>query len=78
MHMSPSNIETSSIVPTLSESDKQKAWARIIRFIFTDTLLSSLKDQNMITNLEYDRLSLVIEEHCNIPPNSIFRNSDSP
>ena len=76
--MSPSNIDTSSIVPTLSEADKQKAWTCIIRFVFTNTLLSALKEQSMITDLEYDRLSLVIEEHCNIPPNSIFRNSDSP
>jgi len=76
MHMSPSNIETSSIIPTLSEADKQTAWARIIRFIFTDTLLSSLKYQNMIANLEYDRLSLAMEKRCSIPPNSIFRNPD--
>ncbi len=76
--MSPSNIDTSSIVPTLSESDKQKAWLRIIRFIFTDTLLSTLKEQDMITDLEYDRLSLVMEERCALPPNSIFRNLDNP
>ena len=76
--MSPSNIDTSSIVPTLSADDKQKAWARIIRFVFTDTLLSALKEQNMITDLEYDRLSLAMEEHCSIPQNSIFRNSDRP
>ncbi len=74
--MSPSNIDTSSIVPTLSADDKQKAWTRIIRFVFTDTLLSSLKDQNRITVLEYNRLSLVMEERCALPPNSIFRNPD--
>lgn len=54
--MSPRYIDTSSIVPMLSLSERQKAWARIIQFVFTDTLLSALYDQNMIAEYEYDRL----------------------
>ena len=45
--MSLRYIDASSIVPMLSLSERQKAWARIIQFVFTDTLLSALNDQHI-------------------------------
>ena len=70
--MSPRYIDASSIVPMLSLSERQKAWARIIQFVFTDTLLSALNDQNMITEHEYDRLLYMLEQRCGMPEKSIF------
>ena len=70
--MSPRYIDTSSIVPMLSLPERQKAWARIIQFVFTDTLLSALNDQHMITEHEYDRLLYMLEQHCGMPEKSIF------
>ena len=51
--MSPRYIDASSIVPMLSLSERQKAWARIIQFVFTDTLLSALNDQHILLFSHY-------------------------
>ena len=74
--MSPQYIDTSSFVPAMPLSERQKVWACVIRFTFTDTLLSALKHQQTITDQERDHLSRQLEERCGMPPNSIFRISD--
>ena len=74
--MSPQYIDTSSFVPVMPLSERQKVWARVIRFAFTDTLLSALNHQQTITDQERDRLSRQLEERCDLPSNSIFRISD--
>ena len=53
-------------------SERQKVWVRVIRFTFSDTLLSVLNHQQTITDQERDRLSRQLEERCSLPPNSIF------
>ena len=74
--MSPQYIDASSIIPAMPLPERQKVWARVIRFIFSDTLLSVLNHQQTITDQERDRLSCQLEERCGLPPNSIFRISD--
>ena len=74
--MSPQYIDASSIVPAMPLPERQKVWARVIRFTFSDTLLSVLNHQQTITDQERDRLSRQLEELCGLPPNSIFRISD--
>ena len=74
--MSPQYIDASSIVPAMPLPEQQKVWARVIRFTFSDTLLSVLNHQQTITDQERDRLSCQLEERCGLPPNSIFRISD--
>ena len=74
--MSPQYIDASSIGPAMPLPERQKVWARVIRFTFTDTLLSVLKHQQTITDQERDRLSRQLEERCDLPSNSIFRISD--
>ena len=74
--MSPQYIDSSSIVPAMPLPERKKAWARVIRFTFSDTLLSVLNQQLTITDQERDRLSRQLEERCGLPPNSIFRISD--
>ena len=74
--MSPQYIDASSIIPAMPLPERQKLWARVIRFTFSDTLLSVLNHQQTITDQERDRLSCQLEERCGLPPNSIFRISD--
>ena len=74
--MSPQYIVASSIIPAMPLPERQKVWARVIRFTFSDTLLSVLNHQQTITDQERDRLSCQLEERCGLPPNSIFRISD--
>ena len=74
--MSPQYIDASSIVPVMPLPERQKVWARVIRFTFSDTLLSMLNHQQTITDQERDHLSRQLEERCSLPPNSIFRISD--
>ena len=74
--MSPQYIDASSIVSAMSLSERQKVWVRVIRFTFSDTLLSVLNHQQTITDQERDYLSRQLEERCGLPPNSIFRISD--
>lgn len=74
--MSPQYIDASSFVPEMPLSERQKVWARVIRFTFSDVLLSALKQQETISDHERKRLSHQLEERCNLPPNSIFRLSD--
>lgn len=74
--MSPRYIDSSSIVPAMPLPERQKVWARVIRFTFSDTLLSVLNQQLTITDQERDRLSRQLEERCGLPLNSIFRISD--
>ena len=74
--MSPQYIDASSIIPAMPLPERQKVWAHVIRFTFTDTLLSALKHQQTITDQERDRLSRQLEERCGLPSNSIFRISD--
>ena len=74
--MSPQYIDASSIIPAMPLTERQKVWARVIRFTFSDTLLSVLNHQQTITDQERDRLSCQLEERCGLPPNSIFRISD--
>ena len=74
--MSPQYIDASSIIPAMPLPERQKVWARVIRFTFSDTLLSVLNHQQTIVDQERDRLSCQLEERCGLPPNSIFRISD--
>ena len=74
--MSPQYIDASSIIPAMPLPERQKVWARVIRFTFSDTLLSVLNHQQTINDQERDRLSCQLEERCGLPPNSIFRISD--
>lgn len=74
--MSPQYIDASSIIPAMPLPERQKVWVRVIRFTFSDTLLSVLNHQQTITDQERDRLSCQLEERCGLPPNSIFRISD--
>ena len=74
--MSPSYYHDPSVVPPLSPEEQQKAWIHAIRFVFADTFLSELSNQQMITADEYERLSLLLEERCGMPKNSIFRRVD--
>lgn len=74
--MSPQYIDASSIVPAMPLPERQKVWARVIRFTFSDTLLSVLNHQQTITDQKRDCLSRQLEERCGLPPNSIFCISD--
>lgn len=74
--MSPSYHHDPSVIPPLSPEEHQRAWIRAIRFVFADTFLSELSKQQMITADEYERLSLLLEERCGMPKNSIFRKAD--
>ena len=74
--MSPQYIDASSIIPAMLLPERQKVWVRVIRFTFSDTLLSVLNHHQTITDQERDRLSCQLEERCGLPPNSIFRISD--
>lgn len=74
--MSPSYHHDPAIVPPLPQDEQQKAWMRAIRFVFADTFLSELSNRQMITANEYQRLSLLLEERCSMPKNSIFRRAD--
>ena len=74
--MSPQYIDASSIIPAMPLPERQKVWVRVIRFTFSDTLLSVLNHQQTINDQERDLLSCQLEERCGLPPNSIFRISD--
>ncbi len=74
--MSPRYIDTSSIVPMLSLSERQKVWTRIIQFVFSDTLLSALYDQHMITERERDHLAYTLNQRCGMSEKSIFLAPD--
>ena len=74
--MSPSYYHDPSVIPPLSPEEQQKAWMRAIRFVFADTFLSELNNQQMITADEYEHLSLLLEERCSMSKNSIFRRVD--
>lgn len=73
--MSSRYIDTSSIVPMLSLSERQKVWTRIIQFVFSDTLLSALYDQHMIER-ERDHLAYTLNQRCGMPEKSIFLAPD--
>lgn len=66
----------SSIVPTVSATERRKAWARAVRFTFSDSLLSVMREQQMITRDEHFQLSQLLTERCNMPKNSIFHFLD--
>lgn len=66
----------SSIMPTVLPAERRKMWARAIRFIFSDSLLSIMKEQHMLTMEEYLQLLQFLTERCNMPKNSIFHFSD--
>lgn len=66
----------SSIMPAVLPAERRKVWARAIRFIFSDSLLSSMKEQHMLTREEYLQLLQFLTERCNMPKNSIFHFLD--
>ena len=74
--MSPQYIDASSIIPAMPLPERQKVWARVIRFTFSDVLLTVLNHQQTITDQERDCLSRQLQERCGLVPNTIFRISD--
>ena len=74
--MSPGYHHDPAVVPPLLQDEQQKAWMRAIRFVFADTFLSELSNQQIITADEYEHLSHLLEERCGMPKNSIFRRAD--
>lgn len=65
----------SSIMRRYCRLSDEKMWARAIRFIFSDRLLSIMKEQHMLTREEYLQLLQFLTERCNMPKNSIFHFS---